>query len=132
VMPCSVVIGYQRFRGPCCLHLWVVTPCSVVVGYQRFRGPCRLHLQASQPKKLRIFTVVTTSSPNWRFSAVFTSTCHWSLSWGTQIQFTVSYTVCLRYLTILSSFLGVGLPSGLYPSSVVTYQAKDSELNDSF
>jgi len=25
--------------------LWVVTPCSVVVRYQRFRGPCCLHLQ---------------------------------------------------------------------------------------
>jgi hypothetical protein len=24
---------------------WVVTSCSVVVGYQRFRGPCCLHLQ---------------------------------------------------------------------------------------
>jgi len=24
---------------------WVVTPCSVVVRYQRFRGPCCLHLQ---------------------------------------------------------------------------------------
>jgi hypothetical protein len=24
---------------------WVVTPCSVVVGYQRFGGPCCLHLQ---------------------------------------------------------------------------------------
>jgi len=24
---------------------WVVTPCNVVVGYQRFRGPCCLHLQ---------------------------------------------------------------------------------------
>jgi len=23
---------------------WVVTPCSIVVGYQRFRGPCSLHL----------------------------------------------------------------------------------------
>jgi len=20
VMPCSVVLGYQRFRGPCCFH----------------------------------------------------------------------------------------------------------------
>jgi hypothetical protein len=39
VTPCSVVVGYQRFRGPCCLHLWVVTPCNIVVGYQRFRGP---------------------------------------------------------------------------------------------
>jgi hypothetical protein len=25
--------------------LWVVTPSSVVVGYQSFRGPCCLHLQ---------------------------------------------------------------------------------------
>jgi hypothetical protein len=24
---------------------WVVVPCSVVVGYQCFRGPCCLHLQ---------------------------------------------------------------------------------------
>jgi hypothetical protein len=24
---------------------WVVTPCNVVVGYQRFRGPCFLNLQ---------------------------------------------------------------------------------------
>jgi len=24
---------------------WVVTPCSEVVGYQRFRGPCCIHLQ---------------------------------------------------------------------------------------
>jgi hypothetical protein len=23
--------------------LWVVMPCSVAVGYKRFRGPCRLH-----------------------------------------------------------------------------------------
>jgi hypothetical protein len=23
----------------------IVTPCSVVVGYQRFRGPCCVHLQ---------------------------------------------------------------------------------------
>jgi hypothetical protein len=25
--------------------LWVVTPCSVVVGYQSFSDPCCLHLQ---------------------------------------------------------------------------------------
>jgi hypothetical protein len=24
---------------------WVMTPCSDVVGYQRFGGPCCLHLQ---------------------------------------------------------------------------------------
>jgi len=46
VTPCSVVIGYQRFRGPCYLHLhWIVTPCSVVLRYQRFGGPCCLRFQ---------------------------------------------------------------------------------------
>jgi len=50
VTPCSVVVGYQRFGEPCCLHLhgevfkglWVVTSCSVVVGYRRFGRPCCL------------------------------------------------------------------------------------------
>jgi len=44
--PCSVVVGYRRFRGPCYLHLQVfevevflvVTLCSIVVGYRRFRA----------------------------------------------------------------------------------------------
>jgi hypothetical protein len=29
----------------------VVIPCSVVVGYQRFRGPCCLHLQGEQGRR---------------------------------------------------------------------------------
>jgi len=28
VTPCSVVVGYQRFRGPCCLHLRGETSAS--------------------------------------------------------------------------------------------------------
>jgi hypothetical protein len=49
VTPSSVAVGYQRFGGPCCLHLqgdklhyievvvfWFVSPSSVAVGYQRF------------------------------------------------------------------------------------------------
>jgi hypothetical protein len=41
----SIVVGYQHFGGPCCLHLhWVVTSCNDVVGYQRFGGPCCTHL----------------------------------------------------------------------------------------
>jgi hypothetical protein len=60
VTPCSVV-GYQRFRGPYCLHLQVevfgvVTLCNVVVGYQRFGGTCCRHLQ------VEVFWVVTSCS----------------------------------------------------------------------
>jgi hypothetical protein len=58
VTPCSVVVGYQCFGEPCCLHLhWVVKPSSDVVGYQLFGRPCRLHLQGevtSQPRILRL------------------------------------------------------------------------------
>jgi hypothetical protein len=28
---------------------WVMTPCSDVVGYQHFRGPCCLHLNSLHP-----------------------------------------------------------------------------------
>jgi hypothetical protein len=45
VTPCRVVVGYQCYRSPRCLHLQDVTPCRVVVGYLCFRGPCCLHLQ---------------------------------------------------------------------------------------
>jgi hypothetical protein len=45
VTPYNVVVGYQRFGGPCCLHLhWVVLPCGVVVGYRHFWSPCCVHL----------------------------------------------------------------------------------------
>jgi hypothetical protein len=48
VAPGSVVVGYQHFGRPYCLHLvvvlWVVAPSSVVVGYQHFGGPYCLHL----------------------------------------------------------------------------------------
>jgi hypothetical protein len=47
VMQCSVVLGYRRFGGPCCLQ--VVSPCNVVVGRQCFGRPCRLHLQGEDP-----------------------------------------------------------------------------------
>jgi len=43
---------------------WVVTPCSVVVGYQRFGVPSCLHLQgedgssmASQPRRPQLDTI---------------------------------------------------------------------------
>jgi hypothetical protein len=49
VMPCSDVVGYQRFGQSYCLHLQVVTPCSDVVGYQRFGQSSCLHLQVVTP-----------------------------------------------------------------------------------
>jgi len=33
---------------------WGVTPCTVVVGYQRFSGPCCLHLHGVTASQLRI------------------------------------------------------------------------------
>jgi hypothetical protein len=32
---------------------WVVTPCSVVVGYQCFRGPCCLQGEVTRMEKIR-------------------------------------------------------------------------------
>jgi hypothetical protein len=34
------------------MALWVVTPCSDIVGYQHFRGPCCLQLQGDAVKIL--------------------------------------------------------------------------------
>jgi hypothetical protein len=39
---------------------WVVTPYSVVVGYQRFRGPCCLDLHALQLTERNKFEVHST------------------------------------------------------------------------
>jgi len=33
---------------------WVVTPCGIVVGYQRFRGPYCLHLHLEDLRKCEI------------------------------------------------------------------------------
>jgi hypothetical protein len=41
----------------------IVTSCSVVVGYQRFRGPCCLHLQGKVAgrERLRVILLLTVS-----------------------------------------------------------------------
>jgi hypothetical protein len=36
--------------------VWVVMPCSVVVGYHCFRGPCCLHLQDFTLKMEAVWT----------------------------------------------------------------------------
>jgi hypothetical protein len=40
---------------------WVVTQYSVVVGYQRFRGPCCLHLQAEVAGRQAVMVLLTDS-----------------------------------------------------------------------
>jgi len=45
---------------------WVVTPCSVMVGYKRFGGPCCVHLQGESFTavmfEVEIFCLVTSCS----------------------------------------------------------------------
>jgi hypothetical protein len=81
---CNVVVGYQRFGGPYCLHLqgevkmmaewssetfkvvfWVVMPCSAMVGYQRFRGPYCLHLEGEVKMKAEFHDVTTQQTIIW-------------------------------------------------------------------
>jgi hypothetical protein len=51
-----------------------------------------------------------------RFNTVFTRALHWSLSWAISIQSTQSHPISLRSILILSTYLRLGLPSGLFPS----------------
>jgi hypothetical protein len=50
VTRCSVVVGYQRFRGPCCLHLQTEDDGNMDVW--EF-GTLPLHYTASQPRRWR-------------------------------------------------------------------------------
>jgi len=34
LISCSVVVGYQHFRGPCCLHLQAAWTSETLVSYQ--------------------------------------------------------------------------------------------------
>jgi hypothetical protein len=51
-----------------------------------------------------------------RFNTVFTRALHWSLSWATSIQSTPPHLISLRTILILSTYLRLSLPSGLFPS----------------
>jgi hypothetical protein len=51
---------------------------------------------------------------------VFTRALHWSLSWAISIQSTPSHPISLRSILILSTYLRLGLPSGLFPSGFPT------------
>jgi hypothetical protein len=60
VMLCSVVVGYQRFGGPCCLQLQSKDSARGFLGCDAmwccdripaFRGPCCLHLQGEDSSR---------------------------------------------------------------------------------
>ena len=51
-----------------------------------------------------------------RFIAAFTTARHMSLSWGRSIQSMPPHPTSWRSISILSSHLRLGLPSGLFPS----------------
>ena len=53
-----------------------------------------------------------------RFITAFTSACHLSLSWAGSIQSTRPHPASWRSILILSSYLGLGLPSDLFPSGL--------------
>jgi len=53
---------------------------------------------------------------NRRFTIVFTTTHHWSLSWSRCVQSTSSHSISVRSVLILSSHLRPHLPSGIFPS----------------
>jgi hypothetical protein len=50
----------------------------------------------------------------------FTRTPHWSLFWARSIQYISSHSIFLRSILILSTYLRLGLPNGLFPSGFPT------------
>jgi hypothetical protein len=55
-----------------------------------------------------------------RFITVFTRALHWSLSWARSIESILSHSISLRSSLILSTYLRLGLHSGLFPSGFPT------------
>jgi hypothetical protein len=54
------------------------------------------------------------------FITLFTRALHWSLSRDRSIQLTPPHTISLRYILIISTYLRLGLLSGLFPSGFPT------------
>jgi hypothetical protein len=88
------------------VFFWVVTPCSVVIGYQHFRGPCCLNLQGTS-----LFHYVRSrNSLMVRLSSYFQIFLDWYLSdILTYFQQSQPVTISWRSILILSSHLHPGL-----------------------
>ena len=75
------------------------------------------------PEKLTYFKLVKKFLAFYgtrRFTAAFTSARHLSLSWASSIQSISPHPTSWRSILILHSHLRLGIPSGLFPSSVPT------------
>jgi len=59
----------------------------------------------------------------WRVITIFTKACHWTLSWGSWIQFTLPIPVYLRSILMLSFHLCLGLHSVQFIMPAVQYRS---------
>ena len=85
---------------------YLLTPCSKVL-----------------PEKLTGFQLIKKFSAFYgtrRFITTFTSARHLPLAWASSIQSISPHPTSLSSILILSSYLRLGLPSGLFPSDFPT------------
>jgi hypothetical protein len=101
--------------------LWIVTPCIFVVGYQRFGGPCCLHLQGKiyHPHRgscceiwvSRWWNLGSRSSVLWRIKLRLENSPPWKLkSRRKQSWFIKTSEICVRfYYPCFSNYICTGL-----------------------
>ena len=75
---------------------------------------CRVLLE--QPTGLQLVKKFPAFHGTRRFITALTSVRHLSLSWASPIQSTYPHPTSWRYIPVLSTYLRLGFPSGLFPS----------------
>ena len=100
------LITYLCTYLPTYVLTYLLTPCSRVL-LEKLTG-------SQLVKKFPTFY------GTWRFITAFTSACHLFLSWASLIQSTPPHPTSWRSILIVSSHLGLSLPSGLFPSGFPT------------
>jgi hypothetical protein len=98
--------------------------CIIIINYYR-----KLIIKITNSMELSLSWEAASSSATqtfpsilWtrRFITVFTWALHWPLSWARSIQYIPHNSISLRFISILSSHLRLGLPSGLLASDFPT------------